>query len=70
MVALLSALISKDATMASAHITVQEHGHLTRHDPLWMSPEAIYMFIVYLVHQVYCIHCGTTVEKGTSQSSR
>ena len=24
------------------------------------------MFIVYLVHQVYCIHCVTTAEKGTS----
>ena len=31
----MGALISKDATMASAHITVQEHiGHLTRHNPI------------------------------------
>ena len=22
------------------------------------------MFIVYLVHQVYCLHWGTTAEKG------
>ena len=35
LVAFLGALISKDATMASAHRTVQEHiGHLTRHGPI------------------------------------
>ena len=52
--------------MASAHITVQEHSHLTRHDPFGCDQKQFYMFIVYLVHQVYCIHCGTTAEKGTS----
>jgi len=67
LVALSSALISKDATMASAHTTVQEHvGHLTRHDPFGCDQKQFYMFIVYLVHQVYCIHCCTTAEKGTS----
>ena len=67
-VALLSALISKDATMASAYTTVQEHvGHLTRHDPFGCDQKQFYMFIVYLVHQVYCIRCGTTAEKGTSE---
>ena len=25
------------------------------------------MFIVYLVHQVYCVHCGATADKGTSE---
>ena len=64
-VALSSAIISKDATMASAHTTVQEQvGHLTRHDPFGCDQKQFYMFIVYLVHQVYCIHCCTTAEKG------
>jgi len=54
--------------MASAHTTVQEHiGHLTRHDSIGCDQKQFYMFIVYLVHQVYCIHCGTTAEKGTSE---
>jgi len=53
--------------MASAHTTVQEHDHLTRHDPFGCDQKMFYMFIVYLVHQVYCIHCGTTTEKGTSE---
>ena len=53
--------------MASAHTTVQGHvGHLTRHDPFGCDQKQFYMFIVYLVQQVYCIHCGTTAEKGTS----
>ena len=56
LVALLNALISKDTTMASAHTTVQEHvGHLTRHDPFGCDQKQFYMFIVYLVHHVYCI---------------
>jgi len=60
--------ISKDATMDGAHTTVQERvGHLTRHDPFGCDQKQFYMFIVYLVHQVYCIHCGTTAEKGTSE---
>ena len=67
LIALLSVLISKDAPMASAHITVQEHGHLTRHDPFGCDQKQFYMFIVYLVHQVYCIHCVTTAEKSTSE---
>ena len=50
--------------MASAHTTVQEHSHLTRHDPFGCDQK---QFKVYLVHQVYCIHCGTTAEKGTSE---
>jgi len=54
--------------MASARRTVQEHvGHLTRHNPFGYDQKQFYMFIVYLVHQVYCIHCGTTAEKGTSE---
>ena len=54
--------------MASAHTTVQEHiGHLTRHDPIGCDQKQFYVFIVYLVHQVYCIHCGTTADKGTSR---
>jgi len=66
LVAFLGALISKNATIASAHTTVQEHiGHLTRHDPFGCDQKQFYMFIVYLVHQVYRIHCGTTAEKGT-----
>jgi len=44
---------------------VQEHnGHLTRHDPIGCDQKQFYVFIVYLVHQVYCTHCGTTAEKG------
>ena len=51
--------------MASAHTTVQEHiGDLTHHDPFGCDQKQFYMFIVYLVHQVYCIHCA---EKGTSE---
>ena len=42
--------------MASLHTTVQEHvGHLTRHG---CDQKQFYIFIAYLVHQVYCIHCG------------
>ena len=63
----MSALISEDATMASAHTTVQEHGHLTLHNPSGCDQKQFYMFTVYLVHQVYCIHCGTTAKKGTSE---
>ena len=32
--------------------------------PLDMTRSS-FMFLVYLVHQVYCIDCGTTAEKGT-----
>jgi len=53
--------------MASAHITVQEHGHLTRHNPFGCDQKQFYMFIVHLVHQVYYIHYGTTAEEGTMQ---
>ena len=66
----MGALISKDATMASAHTTVEEHvGHLTRHNPFGCDQKQFYMFIVYLAHQVYCIYCGTgtTAEKGSYQ---
>jgi len=50
------------------HTTVQEHvDHLTRHDPFGCDQKQFCMFIVYLVHQVYCIHCSTTAEKGTSE---
>jgi len=63
----LGALISKDATMASAHTTVQEQGHVISHNSFGCDRKQFYMFIVYLVHQVYCIHCGTTAEKGTSE---
>ena len=44
LVAFLGALIPKDATMASAHTTVQEHvGHLTHHDPFGCDQKQFYM---------------------------
>jgi len=50
--------------VASAHTTVQEHvGHLTRHDPFGCDKQ-FYMFIAYLVHQVYCIHSGYHCREG------
>jgi len=55
------AIISKNATvhMASAHTTAQEYvGHLTRHDPFGCDQKHFYTFIAYLVHHIYCIHCG------------
>jgi len=46
LVAFLGALISKDATMACAHTTVQEHiGHLTRHGPIGCDQKQFYVFI-------------------------
>jgi len=35
--------------------------------PLWCDQKQFYVFIVYLIHQVYCIHCGTTAKKDTSE---
>ena len=52
LVALLSALISKDATKASAHTTVQEH---VTSRSFWMWPEA-----VLYVHSAFGSSCKYT----------
>ena len=63
LVAFLGALISKDATMASAHTTVQELiGHLTRHDPIGCDQKRFYVFIF---GSSSILHF--TVVKGTSE---
>ena len=55
LVAFCGALISKDATVASVHTTVQVTW-------LVMIPfgcdQKQFLFITYLIHEVYCIHCG------------
>ena len=62
-IAFWGALISKDATMASAYTTVQEHiGHLTRHDPIGCdrSEAVLYVHSVFgsssILHSLW-YHC-------------
>ena len=68
LVAFLGALISKDATMASActYNCAGSHWSLDSSRSHWMSPEAVLCVHIWFIKYT-AFHCGTTAEKGTSE---
>ena len=60
-VCIVESWLDSDIENSELHISGYQ---FVRHDRFGCDQK---QFIVYLVHQVYCIHCGTTAEKGTSE---